>query len=43
MTFPELSRFLAMALLLMRLVVGGIFLTSGWESCDPRRGAGKEH
>jgi putative oxidoreductase len=30
MTFPELSRFLAMALLLMRLMVGTIFITSGW-------------
>lgn len=30
MTFPELSRFLPMALLLMRLMVGAIFLTSGW-------------
>ena len=30
MTFPELSRFLPLALLLMRLMVGGIFLTSGW-------------
>ncbi len=30
MTFPELSRFLAMALLLMRLMVGAIFITSGW-------------
>jgi putative oxidoreductase len=30
MTFSELSRFLAMALLLMRLMVGAIFLTSGW-------------
>ena len=30
MIFPELSRFLPMALLLMRLMVGAIFLTSGW-------------
>lgn len=30
MTFPELSRFLPLALLLMRLMVGAIFLTSGW-------------
>lgn len=30
MTFPELSRFLAMALLLMRLMVGAVFITSGW-------------
>ena len=30
MTFPELCRFLAMALLLMRLMVGAIFITSGW-------------
>ena len=30
MTFPELGRFLPMALLLMRLMVGAIFLTSGW-------------
>jgi putative oxidoreductase len=30
MTFPELSRFLAMVLLLMRLMVGAIFITSGW-------------
>ena len=30
MIFPELSRFLAMALLLMRLMVGAIFITSGW-------------
>jgi len=29
-TFPELSRFLAMVLLLMRLMVGAIFITSGW-------------
>jgi hypothetical protein len=34
MTFPELSRVLAIALLLMRLMVGGIFLTSGW-NCLP--------
>ena len=30
MTFPELSRFLAAALLLMRLMVAAIFVTSGW-------------
>ncbi|MBZ5656397.1 MAG: DoxX family protein [Acidobacteriia bacterium] len=30
MTFPELSRFLPIALLLMRLMVGAIFITSGW-------------
>jgi putative oxidoreductase len=30
MTFPELSRFLATALLLMRLMVAAIFITSGW-------------
>ena len=30
MTFPDLGRFLAMALLLMRLMVGAIFLTSVW-------------
>ena len=30
MTFPELTRFEPVALLLMRLMVGAIFLTSGW-------------
>jgi len=30
MIFPELSWFLATALLLMRLMVGTIFITSGW-------------
>ena len=30
MTFPDLSRFLSLALLLMRLMVGAIFITSGW-------------
>ncbi|MFY9905692.1 MAG: DoxX family protein [Terriglobales bacterium] len=30
MTFPELGRFLALALLLMRLMVGAIFINSGW-------------
>jgi len=30
MTFPELTRFLSTALLLMRLLVGAIFVTSGW-------------
>lgn len=30
MTFPVLSRFLSMALLLMRLMVSAIFITSGW-------------
>jgi putative oxidoreductase len=30
MTFPELGRFLSTALLLMRLMVGAIFITSGW-------------
>jgi putative oxidoreductase len=30
MTFPELSRFLAPVLLLMRLMIGAIFITSGW-------------
>ena len=30
MSFPELSRFLPTALLLMRLMVGAIFLSSGW-------------
>ena len=30
MTFPELSRCLPFALLLMRLMVGAIFITSGW-------------
>ena len=30
MTFPELGRLLPMALLLMRLMVGAIFITSGW-------------
>jgi putative oxidoreductase len=30
MTFPELGRFLPIALLLMRLMVGAIFITSGW-------------
>jgi putative oxidoreductase len=29
-TIPELSRFLSTALLLMRLMVGAIFITSGW-------------
>jgi putative oxidoreductase len=29
-TFPELSRFLGLALLLMRLMVGAIFINSGW-------------
>ena len=31
MTFPELGRLLPMALLLMRLMVGAIFITSGWD------------
>ncbi len=30
MTFPELSRLLPWALLLMRLMVGAIFISSGW-------------
>ena len=30
MTFPALARLLPMALLLMRLMVGAIFITSGW-------------
>jgi putative oxidoreductase len=30
MTFPQLAWFQAMALLLMRLMVGAIFITSGW-------------
>lgn len=30
MTFPELGRLLPAALLLMRLMVGAIFITSGW-------------
>jgi len=30
MTFPDLSHFLPIALLLMRLMVGAIFITSGW-------------
>ena len=30
MTFPELGRLLPVALLLMRLMVGAIFITSGW-------------
>ena len=30
MTFPELGRFESAALLLMRLMVGAIFITSGW-------------
>jgi putative oxidoreductase len=30
MTFPELGRFLPLALLLMRLMIGAIFSTSGW-------------
>jgi len=30
MMFPELSRFTATALLLMRLMVAAIFITSGW-------------
>jgi putative oxidoreductase len=30
MTFPELGWFQALALLLMRLMVGAIFITSGW-------------
>ena len=30
MTFPDLSRFLSLALLLMRLMVGAIFISSGW-------------
>ncbi|HTR23402.1 MAG TPA: DoxX family protein [Terriglobales bacterium] len=30
MTFPELNRLLSPALLLMRLMVGAIFVTSGW-------------
>jgi putative oxidoreductase len=30
MTFPELGRFAPAALLLMRLMVGAIFITSGW-------------
>jgi putative oxidoreductase len=29
-TFPELARFADMALLLMRLLVGAVFVTSGW-------------
>jgi putative oxidoreductase len=30
MTFPQFGRFLPIALLLMRLMVGAIFVTSGW-------------
>lgn len=30
MTFPELSQLLSPTLLLMRLMVGAIFITSGW-------------
>ncbi|MFZ3342735.1 MAG: DoxX family protein [Terriglobales bacterium] len=30
MTFPELSRFVSPSLLLMRLMVGAIFISSGW-------------
>ena len=30
MTFPELNRFLPAALLLMRVMVGAIFISSGW-------------
>ncbi|HUJ96049.1 MAG TPA: DoxX family protein [Terriglobales bacterium] len=30
MTFPELTRFEPAALMFMRLIVGAIFLTSGW-------------
>lgn len=31
MTFPQLARFTDLALLLLRLMVGAVFLTSGWK------------
>ena len=38
MTFPQLARFTDVALLLLRLMVGSVFLTSGWKHLtDPER------
>src|SRR5215467_4506354 len=39
MSFPQLIQFLPIALLLMRLMVGAIFLTSGWShvTCTEER------
>ena len=41
MTFSELSRFLPVALLLMRLMVGAIFITSGWSHATHAEERGK--
>jgi len=38
MTFPQLAQFNDVALLLLRLMVGAVFLTSGWKHLsDPER------
>jgi putative oxidoreductase len=38
MTFPGLARFTDLALLLLRLMVGAVFITSGWKHLsDPAR------
>ncbi|HET7442474.1 MAG TPA: DoxX family protein [Terriglobales bacterium] len=41
MVFPQLSRFTDLALLLLRLMVGIIFLTSGWRHVKDPEGRSK--
>lgn len=41
MVFPQLSRFTDLALLLLRLMVGIIFLTSGWSHVKDPEGRSK--
>lgn len=42
MTFPELARFTDLALLLLRLMVGAVFLTSGWKHLSDPEARSKE-
>src|SRR3954454_11711675 len=41
MTFPQLTRFVDLALLLLRLMVGVVFLTSGWNHLKDPAGRSK--
>lgn len=42
MIFPQLARFTDIALLLLRLMVGAVFLTSGWKHVQDPEGRSKD-
>jgi putative oxidoreductase len=42
MIFPQLARFTDVALLFMRIIVGIVFMTSGWEHLQDPQGRSKD-